>query len=112
CSGRRSIEELLSDLRGEFRLLHGVRGSVGVGSREAFKEALSRFEPREACGRRVINTVRIDGVKLVVDGGWLLIRPSGTEPLVRVYAEACEPSLAEELLSWGLSKVREMSSAG
>ncbi len=38
-----------------------------------------------------------DGVKAYHEGGWVLVRPSGTEPLVRVYAEAREPDRAREL---------------
>ena len=43
-----------------------------------------------------------DGVKFFLDdGSWLLIRFSGTEPLVRVYAEASSAPLRDELLSLG-----------
>ncbi len=49
-------------------------------------------EPREFCGRRVDRIVRTDGLKLVFeDGAWLCFRPSGTEPVVRVYSEARTP---------------------
>ncbi|HZY95329.1 MAG TPA: phosphoglucosamine mutase [Candidatus Bathyarchaeia archaeon] len=47
---------------------------------------------RQKLGRRISNTV--DGVKVDLPGGWLLVRPSGTEPLVRMYVEA---STEEEL---------------
>jgi len=40
-------------------------------------------------GRRVARTDRADGLQLnFADGSWILMRPSGTEPLIRVYAEA------------------------
>jgi phosphomannomutase len=43
-----------------------------------------------------------DGVKFHMDDdSWLLIRPSGTEPLLRVYAEAREPGNLESLLDYG-----------
>jgi len=43
-----------------------------------------------------------DGVKFHMDDdSWLLIRPSGTEPLLRVYAEAREPEALESLLDYG-----------
>ncbi len=43
-----------------------------------------------------------DGVKFHMDDdSWLLIRPSGTEPLLRVYAEAREPGALESLLEYG-----------
>ncbi len=38
-----------------------------------------------------------DGVKLYVESGWILMRPSGTEPIFRVYAESKDSSTAEQL---------------
>lgn len=49
----------------------------------------------------------IDGVRLATDHGWLLIRPSGTEPIVRLTAEAREEKRADALLETGESVVRE-----
>ena len=40
------------------------------------------------------------------DGSWLLVRASGTEPLVRVYTEATSPELREDLLQAGERLVR------
>ncbi len=40
---------------------------------------------------------RTDGVKLYLKDGWVLMRPSGTEPIFRVYVEAKEKSRAEQL---------------
>jgi phosphoglucomutase len=56
-------------------------------------------------GNRVARTDRTDGLKLVFeDGTWILMRPSGTEPLVRIYAEAASlprtRQLAEEARQW------------
>jgi phosphomannomutase len=47
-----------------------------------------------------------DGTRLdFVDGSWLLLRPSGTEPVVRVYAEAKTQARAEELVTAGVDLV-------
>ena len=40
-----------------------------------------------------------DGYKMFVDGGWFLVRASGTEPLIRFYAEAATPEKVSALLS-------------
>jgi phosphomannomutase len=43
-----------------------------------------------------------DGLKFwIADGSWMLIRFSGTEPLIRVYAEASTPELRDALLAEG-----------
>jgi len=61
------------------------------------KERLAR-EPKEFSGRRVVQIDSTDGSKLVLeDGSWVLLRPSGTEPLVRIYAEAASPSASQQL---------------
>ncbi|MEB3806706.1 MAG: phosphoglucosamine mutase [Desulfurococcales archaeon] len=45
-----------------------------------------------------LRQVTIDGVKVFGDGYWVLVRPSGTEPVVRIMLEARDPSKADELL--------------
>ena len=49
----------------------------------------------------VVSTSTLDGFKFFVDGGWLLIRASGTEPLLRYYAEADTVAKVEALLEAG-----------
>ena len=47
------------------------------------------YAPDEVCGKKVVDVDRRDGVKFYLEGdAWVMMRPSGTEPLVRVYAEA------------------------
>jgi len=51
----------------------------------------------------VTGTSTLDGYKFFIDGGWLLIRASGTEPLLRYYAEARDIETVNELLDAGLA---------
>ena len=66
--------------------------------------------PDELDGHPIARTVALDtndGFKFfLVDGTWLLIRASGTEPLVRVYTEATTPELREAMLVAGERLVR------
>jgi phosphomannomutase len=49
-------------------------------------------------GHRVAKTDRTDGLKLIFDdGSWILMRPSGTEPVARIYTEASTQAAAEKL---------------
>jgi len=58
--------------------------------------------PAHIDGWRVKEVQALDGVKLFgADGGWLLIRPSGTEPVLRLYAEAPTQGQVSQLLDWG-----------
>ena len=55
--------------------------------------------------------ITIDGLKIVVADGWVLLRPSGTEPLIRVFAESKGLARAEQLAESGLERVRRAVSA-
>lgn len=63
---------------------------------------LTQPPPGELGGIPVMNVGVADGVKFVLeDDSWLLIRPSGTEPVLRMYAEAHSPDLVQSLLRAG-----------
>jgi phosphomannomutase len=75
----------------------------------------ARSESSEKLGRyRVVRKENLDGIKFFLDaptngGGaeaWILFRASGTEPLLRAYAEASSPELVTEILTAAESFVR------
>jgi phosphomannomutase len=49
----------------------------------------------------------IDGLRLAFSDGWLLIRPSGTEPKIRITAEAKNEARARELYNLGLEAIQK-----
>jgi phosphomannomutase len=56
----------------------------------------------EVAGVAVADVNTVDGLKVsLADGTWLLVRPSGTEPKMRVYAEATDPDRVADLLAAG-----------
>ncbi|HII08703.1 MAG TPA: phosphoglucosamine mutase, partial [Methanosphaera sp.] len=48
-----------------------------------------------------------DGVKVITDDGWVIIRPSGTEPIYRCFSEAKTPEKAAELADWGMTLIEK-----
>ncbi len=55
----------------------------------------------EVAGRKVVDCLAIDGYKLrLEDGSWLLIRFSGTEPVLRLYCEAATLEQVHQTLNW------------
>jgi phosphomannomutase len=72
---------------------------------------LREQSPTELAGRPVVRTLPLDtddGFKFwLADGSWLLVRASGTEPLVRVYTEATSEAIQEAMLAAGERLVRD-----
>jgi phosphomannomutase len=64
--------------------------------------------PAQIAGVGVEDVQTTDGVKYYLnDGSWLLIRPSGTEPVLRVYAEAPNDERVAALLGFGEEMARK-----
>jgi phosphomannomutase len=95
------VEDLLKEVgpavyqRNDLRLNHPVA-----------KDRMTRYlvdnAPASIGGEDVASILTTDGVKyLLADDSWLLIRPSGTEPVLRVYAEGRSPEMLKELVNYG-----------
>jgi phosphomannomutase len=77
-------------------------------SKAAMTKRLTESAPASIGGVKVAQVENLDGVKYVMaDDAWLLIRPSGTEPVLRVYAEAGQEEMVAALLAFG-QKMAEM----
>jgi phosphomannomutase len=95
------VEDLLVEVgpavyeRKDMRLSHPV-------SKVAMSQYLTQHVPAEIGGEKITEVSNMDGVKYILaDDSWLLIRPSGTEPVLRVYAEGRTPQMVKDLLSYG-----------
>ena len=83
-----------------------VRRRQGAGAGRARGTSRPRSSPARPIVRTQVLTTN-DGFKwFLADGSWLLVRASGTEPLVRVYTEASSPGLRDELVLTGERVVR------
>ena len=92
------IDEMLADIG---RLEFARRGlSITDEQMARFRaETVPTYTADEIAGKRVLDVDRRDGVKLLLEGdAWVMMRPSGTEPLVRIYAEAATTDEVNELL--------------
>ena len=75
--------------------------------REAIKAKLKTVQPALLAGVKVIGKDMTDGYKFNLEGGgWLLIRMSGTEPLMRVYTEVTDERLVQPMLQAGEALAR------
>lgn len=98
-----TLREMLAQVYAEVGYL--VNGRIGVRLTPELQQELSSklsTGPNDFAGRRVREVNRVDGAKFIMeDGSWLLMRPSGTEPLVRIYGEATNEQELEVLLESG-----------
>ncbi|MBE0481146.1 MAG: phosphoglucosamine mutase [Dehalococcoidia bacterium] len=98
-AGERKVSSLVSEIPS----YPVIRGSVAAGDEPmAFIEARLR-RMQESAGK--LET--LDGLRFALTDGWLLIRPSGTEPKIRITAEAKTESRARELFDLGIRLVKD-----
>jgi len=63
---------------------------------------------KEKVDRDNVEILTLDGVKVVFSDGSVLMRASGTEPLIRIFAEATTPEKAEGYSKWGVNLVKTL----
>ena len=96
---RKSLGALVGELMDEYGLHEFRRIDMHLTERE--KSAIMRKYERgvkEIGGYPVTGRKDTDGYKFFVEGGWVLVRASGTEPLIRFYAEGSRVIQVESLL--------------
>lgn len=100
---KKSLKQLCDELDEEFGIHRYRRRDVRVT--EKVKQQILKAcakGPKQLGRYDVIDSDLTDGYKFFVDNGWLLIRASGTEPLLRYYAEADSYTKVNELLDEGM----------
>lgn len=74
-----------------------------TGNRHDREAQILKADPKEIAGLKVTELVTVDGFQFKLeDGGWMLIRFSGTEPIMRVYCETTHGDLVQAILQDGL----------
>jgi phosphomannomutase len=101
------LKELIADLQQKYGPHHYARKDLPLARPVAKKDMVKRLTedaPGSIGGVNVREVRSNDGVKyLLDDDSWLLIRPSGTEPVLRVYAESPSLAVVAELIGFGES---------
>jgi len=97
-----AVERPLADRAGDVPTYPIRRDSLRATDKRAVMDRV-----RRTVADRYDDVSTMDGVRVTVDGGWFLLRASGTQPLVRVTAEARESARADELFGTTRSLVVE-----
>jgi alpha-D-glucose phosphate-specific phosphoglucomutase len=99
------LHELVEDIQNEVGPAKYARTDIPLKRpvpKPEMVKRLSEQAPAELAGQSVVEVSTVDGVKYILaNDAWLLIRPSGTEPVLRVYAEAPTDDEVEALLAYG-----------
>lgn len=100
------LHEIIAGLQAEHGPAHYGRIDAQLQHQKPKKQMtayLVDHAPASINGETVTRVDTLDGVKFYMgDGSWLLIRPSGTEPVLRIYAEARSPEAVRGLLEEGV----------
>jgi phosphomannomutase len=102
----RGLRDLVADMRAELGSFYYARRDLRTQpfSKAELVKKLKDNAPATMAGLSLVSINDRDGIKyLFDDSSWLLIRPSGTEPVLRVYSEARSPQLVQELLTQGVA---------
>ena len=113
AEAKTTLHEMVEDLQREVGPVFYERIDQRLKYPVAKEKMVARLvnnPPASIGGESLIEVCTTDGVKYIFsDDSWLLIRPSGTEPVLRVYAEGRTPEMVKELLSFGSSVADNMS---
>jgi len=102
---RVSVNELLKRLEKQFGPHHYARLDTHfpLEKRSALMDFCKSNPPAKLVGSPVAAVKSTDGVKFVAqNGAWLMLRGSGTEPILRIYAEAESDAEARKLIADGV----------
>ena len=107
AASRKNLSELMKDLFQTYGRRIGVQQSVPLTSENKRKlRKLMKNPPAQLADRKVHNIETIDGIKLdFSNDDWMLLRLSGTEPLVRCYGEAGSKKELDKLIKAGLEAI-------
>jgi phosphomannomutase len=117
-----TLGEIVAHLQKEFGAHYYGRRDLHIDE-EINQAAIRRAdsgEVRRLGGYKVLRKENLDGVKFFLDAptngtgaeAWVLMRASGTEPLMRIYCEAAAPELVTEILDAAVGFVAEKAAAG
>jgi len=103
----KNLSELMTDLFQKYGTRVGEQRSVPLTAVNRRKlKKLMKSPPARLAGRKVHNVETIEGIKLdFSDDDWMLLRVSGTEPLIRCYGEAGSKKELDRLIRAGLEAI-------
>lgn len=96
------LSELREDLKSEFGEFFDKRLDIELSSLSEKDRYMAEFSklPDKIKTRKIVEKRELDGIQYIFEGkhNWVLARPSGTEPVVRIYIETTDKELFDEII--------------
>jgi phosphomannomutase len=106
-----SLSELCKEIEKEYGASNYSRRDVLLEKpldKNSISDKLKKKFPKKILGRNVAQILDFDGLKIILDNDeWLMIRPSGTESVLRLYAESASKKQTASLLDLGAKIIAE-----
>jgi phosphomannomutase len=104
---KKNIGRILAEMEKKYGRYYYDKTSINL------KEKVKTLEPvkqiKEVLGKKVVGIKDYDGVKLELeDTTWIMVRASGTEPILRAYAESKSPKRTKDLLNYALELAKTL----
>lgn len=102
---KKSLSQLCQEVQKEYGTSMFLRRDIELAKnfdRTNFNEKFKKKLPKKILNLYPVRNISTtDGIKIILDNDqWILLRPSGTEPKLRIYAETATKKQTEELLDW------------
>ena len=108
---KKSISAILKDIENEYGKFFTKRLDMEYPEEKKKKivSTLKDSPPEKLLGKKVTEVKSFDGIKFICeDSSWILFRLSGTEPILRIYAEANTKRGVDSLIDWGKKTALEI----
>ncbi len=97
---KKKLSELITEIENKYGKYFYKRIDQHLSSNELKTELIEIAKGlKEVAGEKVIAIETLDGCKLIFENGWLLVRASGTEPLLRIYTETFGENKTDDILN-------------
>jgi alpha-D-glucose phosphate-specific phosphoglucomutase len=98
------LSKLIKEVSDKYGAFYNKRINLKLSpsAKETLMQLLEKEPPARSSGAKLSHISKVDGVKLIFDDkSWILIRPSGTEPMIRIYYEnSSETKLSDMILGF------------
>jgi phosphomannomutase len=102
---KKKLSELIDDIESKYGKYFYKRIDQHLDSHELKDKLIEEAKGlKEVAGMKVIGQDNLDGCKLFFENGWVLVRASGTEPLLRIYTESMNVDKTDAVLKDVLKK--------